>query len=139
MRRQLADSTAAAAAAAAAAERQGDAAGAATRPASAIQGIVSPWAVALTASAAPSGAAAARDRAPPASPVTVPRVGAAPVSAAHVAALLAAFHALGYCADAATMQAAAVHVASHRDALRAEERSAAHAALEACGCAAGLV
>ena len=91
------------------------------------------------ANTAPSGAAAARDKAPPEPPLRVPQAGAAPVTAAHVATLLAAFHAQGYCADDATMQAAEVHVAAHRDALRAEERSAARAALEACGCAAGLV
>ena len=134
MRRQLADS----AAAAAAEQRQGDAARVATSPAAALQGIVSPWAAAPAASAAPPRAAAARAEAAPVSPVTVPRVGAPPVPAAHVAALLAAFHALGYCADAATLQAAAVHVAAHGDALCAEERSAARSALEACGCVASL-
>lgn len=131
MRRQLADS----AVATTAEQRQGDAARAAPNPAATLQGIVSPWAAAPAASAAPPRAAAARTEA---APVTVPRVGAAPVPAAHVAALLAAFHALGYCADAATMQAAAVHVAAHGDALRAEERSAARAALEACGCVCSL-
>ena len=132
MRRQLADGAAAAAAAGQ------DAAGAGPIPAAAIQGIVSPWAAAPAAPAAPPRAAAAPAGAASASPVTAPRVGAAPVLPAHVAAVLAAFHALGYCTDGATMQAAAVHLAAHRAALRAEERSAACAALEACGCVASL-
>ena len=135
MRRQLADS----AAAEAAEQRQDDVARAATNPGATLQGIVSPWTAAPAASAPPPRAAAARAEAAPVSPVTVPRVGAAPVPAAHVAALLTAFHALGYCADAATMQAAALHVAAHGGALRAEERAAARAALEACGCVGSLV
>ncbi|KAK9837319.1 hypothetical protein WJX81_006048 [Elliptochloris bilobata] len=58
---------------------------------------------------------------------------AAASSPTHVAAVLVAFHALGYCPDSATLQAAAVHLAAHRDVVPADDLLAASAACKACG------
>ena len=58
-----------------------------------------------------------------------------PVPPAEIAAVLAAFHELGYCPESAMLQASAMHLAAHAHAVPAERLAAAREALEACDCA----
>jgi len=63
--------------------------------------------------------------------------GGAPLRAADVAAVLAAMHAMGYCPETPTLQAAAVAVLARTGAAPGADLAAARAALEAFGYVAG--